>query len=81
MMGGAVKSKIIFIAPLLLALTACGEDRKSGGADLKVFCRVETPACWSVKDTDDSSRRAKSHNAIGAKLCGWTRKTHPCPKG
>jgi hypothetical protein len=35
------------------------------------FCAVAKPILWSARDTDETIRQAKEHNAVGATLCGW----------
>ena len=35
------------------------------------FCAVARPFLWSDRDTDETIRQAKEHNAAGAVLCRW----------
>ena len=52
-----------------LTLAGCATTTGSGGRD--VFCAVARPMGWSVADTDETIRQAKSHNAVGRAVCGW----------
>lgn len=42
-----------------------------------VACRAFAPIEWSAKDTDDTIRQAKGHNAAHAALCGEASRGHP----
>lgn len=59
----------------LLALTSCASLTSSHGrtdpAPAREFCLIAHPIRWSVKDTDETIRQAREHNAVGKKLCGW----------
>lgn len=35
------------------------------------FCLVAKPIFWSPKDTDETIKQVKLHNAAGKALCGW----------
>jgi len=50
-----------------------GSGAISGLAQKQVltFCDAGQPIRWSVKDTDETIRQARAHNAIGRKICGW----------
>lgn len=39
--------------------------------DADGFCLLAKPFYWSAKDTDETIKQAKEHNAVGAKLCNW----------
>ena len=39
------------------------------GAD--TFCSIAEPITWSTRDTDETIRGVKEHNAVGKRLCGW----------
>ena len=54
---------------LLLALTAC--QTTGGVAPTKVACGVFRPISWSGKDTAQTQREVRSHNAAGREACGW----------
>jgi len=68
---------------LLASLTACATTTAgSGPTDVltsltspKVeavessFCAVAKPILWSAKDTDETIRQAKAHNAVFRALC------------
>lgn len=34
------------------------------------YCLVAKPIYWSAKDTDDTIRQIKEHNAVWKELCG-----------
>lgn len=37
----------------------------------RALCEAFRPVLWSVKDTEETIRQAKEHNAVGVKVCGW----------
>ena len=49
------------------ATTTAGVATESGRA----LCEQFEPIRWSARDTDETIRAAKAHNAVGARLCGW----------
>lgn len=58
-----------------LILTACVKTTGTGGIDLnvaaaRVTCEALRPISWSTKDTDETIREIKSHNAAWTELCG-----------
>lgn len=65
MLGGAM-----LILSACATTTGSGETNPLPGAE--TFCRVAKPISWSVRDTDETIREVKSHNAVGKALCGWT---------
>lgn len=34
-----------------------------------VYCKIEKPISWSTKDTDQTIREVKEHNAVFSSLC------------
>ncbi len=66
-------SMLLFV---MLTLSGCGTTTGSAviepvaGAD--TFCRVAKPITWSSRDTDETIREVKAHNAVFARLCGGT---------
>jgi hypothetical protein len=56
-------------------MDSAGPTKQLGEPELRPaetsFCRIAKPFQWSVRDTDDSIRQAKSHNAVGVALCAW----------
>ena len=62
-------ARALTLIAAILTLSACATTTGSGGTD--VFCRAAKPVRWSVRDSDDTIRQAKAHNAVGRKLCGW----------
>jgi hypothetical protein len=53
----------------LLILAGCVTMTPSVGTDA-VACSAFEPIHWSKKDTDDTIRQVKEHNAAWAALCG-----------
>lgn len=37
----------------------------------ETFCAIAQPITWSTRDTDQTIREVKSHNATGVALCRW----------
>lgn len=35
------------------------------------FCDAAQPIYWSRRDTSETAKAVKEHNAVGAELCGW----------
>ncbi|MCA3700803.1 MAG: hypothetical protein IOB84_13605 [Brevundimonas sp.] len=55
-----------------MSLTGSGETEvpvARPGAE--AFCDLARPITWSTRDTDETIRGVKEHNAVGARLCGW----------
>lgn len=65
------------IAPLfvMLTLTSCAARTDSVATEpitgAENFCRIAKPITWSSRDTDETIREVKAHNAAGVALCGW----------
>jgi hypothetical protein len=53
----------------LLILPGCATTTVSVGTDA-VACSAFEPIRWSNKDTDDTIRQAKEHNAAWSAVCG-----------
>jgi hypothetical protein len=53
----------------LLILAGCATTTASVATDA-VACSAFEPIRWSRKDTDETIRQAKEHNAVWAALCG-----------
>jgi hypothetical protein len=53
----------------LLILAGCATMTASVGTDA-VACSAFEPIRWSKKDTDDTIRQAKGHNAAWTAICG-----------
>jgi len=49
------------------AATTAGVATESGRA----ICDQFRPIAWSARDTDETIRAAKAHNAVGVRICGW----------
>lgn len=41
--------------------------------DAARFCRTAEPIRWSKRDTAETVRQAKIHNAKGVAICNWGR--------
>jgi hypothetical protein len=52
----------------LLILPGCATTTASVGTDA-VACSAFEPIRWSTKDTDETIRQAKEHNAAWAVIC------------
>jgi len=55
---------------LLLILQGCAMTTGSAGTDV-VACSAFEPIRWSVKDTDETIRRVKEHNAAWKAVCAF----------
>lgn len=60
-----------------LAIAGCNvserELRRMATADTAAFCDIARPIYWSRKDTLETVKQVKAHNAVG-KICGWAGK-------
>lgn len=48
------------------ALAGCATAPMPGAV---VYCQIEKPISWSKKDTDQTIREVKGHNAVYKALC------------
>lgn len=60
----------------MLTLNGCASLTGSGVTEPPVvgantFCAIAKPITWSARDTDETIRGVKEHNAVGIRLCGW----------
>lgn len=66
----------LMLGSAMLILSACATTTGSGATDplpgADTFCRVAKPISWSSRDTDETIREVKAHNAVGKALCGWS---------
>lgn len=66
----------LMLGAAMLILSACASRMGSGATDplpgADTFCRVAKPISWSSRDTDETIREVKAHNAVGKALCGWS---------
>lgn len=37
----------------------------------RALCEAFRPLLWSARDTDETIRQAREHNAVGVRVCGW----------
>jgi hypothetical protein len=67
----------LVIAGLAAALGGCNLSEKEimrmATADTAAFCDIARPIYWSRKDTLETVKQVKAHNAVG-KICGWSGK-------
>jgi hypothetical protein len=56
-------------------LTGCATTTASVGSDV-VACSAFEPIRWSKRDTDETIRQAKEHNAAWAAVCGRPAEQH-----
>ena len=62
----AMRAALLLI--LLLIFQGCATTTDSAGNDA-VACTAFEPIRWSVKDTDETIRRVKEHNAAWKAVC------------
>lgn len=60
----------------MLTLSGCARLTGSGVIEPPVagahtFCSIAKPITWSSRDTDETIRGVKEHNAVGTRLCHW----------
>lgn len=63
-------SMLLVATPILSACaktTGCGAIEPIQGAD--TFSVVALPITWSSRDTDETIREVKEHNAVWTRLC------------
>jgi len=69
--------KMLTVAGLAVALGGCNVSEKElmrmATADTAAFCDIARPLYWSRKDTLETIKQIKTHNAVG-KICGWSGK-------
>lgn len=53
-----------------MLIPSVGTDR-SAAIGKAPFCSVAEPIAYSRKDTVETQKQAREHNAVGASLCGW----------
>lgn len=49
-----------------MSLAGCATAPMPGAV---VYCQIEKPISWSKKDTDQTIREVKGHNAVYKALC------------
>lgn len=69
--------KALAVAGVAAVLGGCNlsgkEIMRMATADTAAFCDLARPLYWSRKDTLETIRQVKLHNATG-KICGWSGK-------
>lgn len=70
--------RVLMLSSVTLILSGCVSLTGSGETEVPVarpgaeaFCDLARPITWSTRDTDETIRGVKSHNALGVRLCGW----------
>lgn len=67
---------VLMLLCAMLTLNGCasltGSDvTKPPVAGASTFCSIAKPITWSSRDTDETIRGVKEHNAVGTRLCHW----------
>lgn len=69
--------KALAVAGIAAALGGCNLSEKEimrmATADTAAFCDISRPIYWAKKDTLETIKQIKAHNAVG-KICGWAGK-------
>lgn len=65
----AACTAMIVLGYTAVALVGCAGTPKP--VSTTSFCDLAKPIYWSGRDTDDTIRQAKAHNAVGKDQCGW----------
>lgn len=68
---GKQRTRLIALACVSLSLAGC-QTTPGGGTD--VACVSFNAITWSRKDTVETARQVRVHNATGSALCGWGKK-------
>jgi hypothetical protein len=58
---------VIGLCATSLILTGCGTATLSGATECRVFQRIT----YSSRDTTQTQREVRGHNAAGVAACGW----------
>lgn len=60
----------------LLTLTGCATTTASvePTTNSLTFCDGARPIFWAKRDTVDTIKQVKAHNAVGVDACGWGKK-------
>jgi len=59
---------MMLVAALSVSLTVTACNRTVGSA---TECQIFAPLTWSSRDTPETIRGIKGHNAAGEAACGW----------
>lgn len=75
---GGPKRLALMLSAVTLILTACATTTGSVETSTpppaaETFCQIAKPISWSTKDTDETIRQVKEHNAVFLRLCGSAR--------
>lgn len=71
MLKNKAKLLVLTLLSATLTLGGCATTTASGGTDAPktVVCKVFQPISWSSKDTDETIKEVKAHNAVYLALC------------
>lgn len=58
----------------LILVLWCQPPKPPPVSDVARFCMVARPIAWSRRDTEETIRAVKAHNAAGVKVCAWKAK-------
>lgn len=64
----------LLILALVLPLVGCrttASAATSAAPPTSIVCAAFRPIRWSSKDTPETQKQARAHNAAGVSLCGW----------
>lgn len=75
--GGPMRLALMLSAVTLI-LSGCATTTGSGATSTpppaaETYCQIAKPITWSSRDTDDTIRQVKEHNAVYLRLCGGDR--------
>lgn len=60
------------LLPMLLLLAGCQSPTPTASAvPTNDFCLIASPILWSAKDTPETIKQIKKHNAQGIAVCHW----------
>lgn len=67
---------LLLSATLLPTLTGCATTTASVEPTTSslTFCGGARPIFWAKRDTVETIKQVKSHNAVGVDACGWGKK-------
>jgi len=71
-------SRLALLSSALLLPTLTGCATTTGSVEPTTssltFCAGARPIFWGKRDTVDTIKQVKAHNAVGVEACGWGKK-------
>lgn len=61
---------VLLSAGLTLTAASCAGTTTIDAIERRVVCAIFQPISWSVRDTDETIRGVKEHNAAHKRICG-----------